>query len=174
MGLDLIELQMGIEDEFEIEIPNQDAEYITTPREAADYVYQFRGISEKEPETICISQASFYQLRRALMSEFGLARADIKLQTPIQTIIPPEKNWWERYQIRKRFKKISNMRLPKNAQTLADLIPLMPIPNRLKQKQFTYDEILNRVMLITADQLGLSYGSFSPDAHFIEDLGADC
>lgn len=37
-SLDEIELVMGIEDEFEIEIPDDDAEKIKTVKEAVDYV----------------------------------------------------------------------------------------------------------------------------------------
>jgi acyl carrier protein len=37
-SLDKIELIMNLEDEFEIEIPDQDARYITTVQSAVDYL----------------------------------------------------------------------------------------------------------------------------------------
>lgn len=38
MGLELVELVMRIEEEFEIAIPNEAAEKMTTPRKVIDYV----------------------------------------------------------------------------------------------------------------------------------------
>lgn len=37
-SLDTVELVMALEDEFEIEIPDEDAETITTVRQAIDYI----------------------------------------------------------------------------------------------------------------------------------------
>lgn len=38
MGLDLVEMVMRVEEEFEIEIPNEVAETFTTPRHVIDYL----------------------------------------------------------------------------------------------------------------------------------------
>lgn len=37
-SLDVVELVMGLEDEFEIEIPDEDAEQIRTVQQAVDYI----------------------------------------------------------------------------------------------------------------------------------------
>ncbi len=37
-SLDVVELVMGLEEEFEIEIPDEDAEKIKTVQEAVDYI----------------------------------------------------------------------------------------------------------------------------------------
>lgn len=37
-SLDIVELVMGLEEEFEIEIPDEDAEKIQTVQEAVDYI----------------------------------------------------------------------------------------------------------------------------------------
>ena len=37
-SLDIVELIMGIEEEFDIEIPDEDAEKITTVQQAIDYI----------------------------------------------------------------------------------------------------------------------------------------
>jgi acyl carrier protein len=37
-SLDVVELVMGLEEEFDIEIPDEDAEKITTVQEAVDYI----------------------------------------------------------------------------------------------------------------------------------------
>ncbi|MGO8669872.1 MAG: acyl carrier protein [Capsulimonadaceae bacterium] len=37
-SLDVVELVMGLEEEFDVEIPDEDAEKITTVQEAVDYI----------------------------------------------------------------------------------------------------------------------------------------
>lgn len=37
-SLDVVELVMGLEEEFDIEIPDEDAEKITTVQQAVDYI----------------------------------------------------------------------------------------------------------------------------------------
>ena len=37
-SLDVVELVMGLEEEFDVEIPDEDAEKITTVQEAEDYI----------------------------------------------------------------------------------------------------------------------------------------
>lgn len=43
-SLDIVELIMGIEEEFDIEIPDEDAEKLTTVGEAMDYVKAKLGV----------------------------------------------------------------------------------------------------------------------------------
>lgn len=43
-SLDIVELIMGIEEEFDIEIPDEDAEKLTTVGEALDYVKGKLGV----------------------------------------------------------------------------------------------------------------------------------
>ena len=45
-SLDIVELIMGIEEEFDIEIPDEDAEKLTTVREALNYVIGKLGVEE--------------------------------------------------------------------------------------------------------------------------------
>ena len=42
-SLDLVELVMALEEEFEIEIPDEDAEKITTVQQAIDYISERRN-----------------------------------------------------------------------------------------------------------------------------------
>ena len=46
MGLDIVELIMSIEEEFEIEIPNEFAETFTTPKNVIDYLATLPKFSE--------------------------------------------------------------------------------------------------------------------------------
>jgi acyl carrier protein len=42
-SLDLVELVMALEEEFETEIPDEDAEKITTVQQAIDYINSHKG-----------------------------------------------------------------------------------------------------------------------------------
>jgi NADH dehydrogenase (ubiquinone) 1 alpha/beta subcomplex 1 len=42
-SLDQVEITMALEDEFNIEIPDKDAEEILTPRQAVEKIYQNKG-----------------------------------------------------------------------------------------------------------------------------------
>lgn len=45
-SLDIVELIMGIEEEFDIEIPDEDAEKLTNVGEAMDYIKGKLGVDE--------------------------------------------------------------------------------------------------------------------------------
>ncbi len=45
-SLDIVELIMGIEEEFDIEIPDEDAEKLTTVGEAMSYTFSKLGVEE--------------------------------------------------------------------------------------------------------------------------------
>jgi len=45
-SLDIVELIMGIEEEFDIEIPDEDAEKLTNVGEAMDYINGKLGVEE--------------------------------------------------------------------------------------------------------------------------------
>ncbi len=45
-SLDIVELIMGIEEEFDIEIPDEDAEKLTTVGEATNYTLNKLGVEE--------------------------------------------------------------------------------------------------------------------------------
>ncbi|HQX55417.1 MAG TPA: phosphopantetheine-binding protein [Pyrinomonadaceae bacterium] len=47
MGLELVELVMRIEEEFDIAIPNEAAEKMTTPRKVIDYVASQPNVSKQ-------------------------------------------------------------------------------------------------------------------------------
>jgi acyl carrier protein len=44
-SLDVVELVMGLEEEFDVEIPDEDAEKITTVQEAVSYIESKTGVS---------------------------------------------------------------------------------------------------------------------------------
>lgn len=85
MGLDSVELAMAFEEKFAITIPDEDAEKMITPRHVIDYIYS--QVQHSDAKT-CLSQRSFYRLRRALQHEFGLDRHAVKTTTRLDSIVP--------------------------------------------------------------------------------------
>ncbi len=61
-------------------------------------------------------------------------------------------------------------RLPPALRTIADLVPYVALPDR---KHWTRDYVLQRVIQITATQLGVDVHAIAPDDHFVKDLGLD-
>lgn len=71
MGLDGIELIMAIEERFDIAIPDEDAEKLTTPRLLMAYVEN--QLSARKTSG-CLSQRAFHRLRRAAVWTLGVKR----------------------------------------------------------------------------------------------------
>lgn len=85
MGLDSVELVMAFEERFAITIPDEEAEKMVTPRHVIDYIYS--QVQHSDANT-CLSQRSFYRLRRALQNEFGLERHAVRPATLLDSIVP--------------------------------------------------------------------------------------
>lgn len=60
--------------------------------------------------------------------------------------------------------------LPSNVQTIGDLVPYVQLP---KRDGWSPDYVLQRVIQITAVQLGIPLEKIHPDHHFVKDLGLD-
>ena len=86
MGLDVVELLLAAEEEFGLDIPDADAEKMTTPRMLADYVISRVG-NLADGKGYCLSQAGFYRIRSALVRQFGFARRDIRPDTRITDLL---------------------------------------------------------------------------------------
>ncbi|VAW67080.1 hypothetical protein MNBD_GAMMA09-2726 [hydrothermal vent metagenome] len=84
MGLDTVELLMAIEDEFGIHIDDDDALKLTTPEEAANYVYSRVRQSIKDP---CLSQKGFYKLRKIIATTFHIDRKQIKSDSSLEELL---------------------------------------------------------------------------------------
>ena len=71
MGLDLVELVYRIEEEFEITIPDEVAETLTTPKMVTDYLMSLPKVSEEWSRSYV--EITFWQL---LEDETGVNRKD--------------------------------------------------------------------------------------------------
>lgn len=105
MGLDLLELQMRIEDEFGIQIPDEDAARLGTPGAVADYLHAHLPSKESRLNSSKISA---------------------------QTAKGNKDNFYREQR----------------------------------------DEILNRIIALTSEQLGIPQEKILENSHFVKDLGA--
>lgn len=69
-----------------------------------------------------------------------------------------------------RLKRHLASRLPDSLKTVSDLLPHIGFPQRGEP---TPDDILQRVIAISADQFGIPVEKIQPDHRFVEDLGVD-
>ncbi|MDP1823525.1 MAG: acyl carrier protein [Archangium sp.] len=84
MGLDAVELIMTVEERFGIDIPDAEARHLDTPRKLIDCV----SAKVRGDERRCVSQRSFYRVRRVLVAATGLERSEVSPRTTLESIIP--------------------------------------------------------------------------------------
>ena len=95
MGLDIVELIMRAEEEFEIEIPDADAEMLSTPGALCDYVENRLAALRTYSSSSCPTSLAFYTVRRELM-QLGIERRHVTPQTSLETLWPRSErshNW---------------------------------------------------------------------------------
>lgn len=89
MGLDTVELVMAIEDSFDVQIPDEQAEKIRTVGDAYEFIIAAKQANQT-PRDVCLSAATFYRIRRSLcpLINVGFPR------TPPETHVIPNCNSW--------------------------------------------------------------------------------
>jgi acyl carrier protein len=103
--MDLLELVMEIEDEFKIKIPDEDAELICTTGQAYEYIA--RRLEGQRGE-VCLSAASFYRLRRAIMAVCAAGRSAVCPKAPLERFISLDR----RREVWKRLSDELQLKLP--------------------------------------------------------------
>ena len=96
MGLDLVELAIAIEIEFDIVIPDAKLEEISTPRDYVEYILEEK---KRQQEAAYTFQKGFHKLRKILIDDLGLKREDIKPCSKLEVLLQPN--------IRKSWKKLN-------------------------------------------------------------------
>lgn len=86
MGLDIVELVMALEEQFGVELKDEELVAATTPGEIIDIIYGKVGVAD--PST-CMTQRGFYALRRALIKCCGRQRSEITPDASLESLIPP-------------------------------------------------------------------------------------
>lgn len=97
MGLDSVELVMRMEEEFGIDIPDQEAVRMQTPRDVIAYVCARLGVRDGPP---CLTRRAFHRLRGALVAVVGVERRAVRPNTRLAEFFPREgrwrkEAWWE-------------------------------------------------------------------------------
>jgi hypothetical protein len=85
MGLEGVEIIMRVEETFDIALPNAEIEKIVTPRDLVELV--MTKIRKSDTAT-CMTQNAFHRLRRAVMSELNIQRANFRLETSMNQLLP--------------------------------------------------------------------------------------
>lgn len=221
MGLDLVELVMEVEEEFNIALPDADMEKIRTPNDLAEYIFTHFHTPKKEK---CSSQVAFYTLRKLLIDNFGYKREELTPTTNLQKLLGED--------IRSKWKKLDNLfenkiydntltlRKKENilfymislgvfiglyfvtqlfGESLVAIAIIMAISHTYLTKYFgtqlayrytelssllryidknrleIYDSqkrVLEKVIAISADSLGIPISEIHPNSLYVEDLGA--
>lgn len=98
MGLDIVEMILRVEEEFSIEIFDEEASHLSTVGQLHALILDKLGLLRSSG---CPSSATFYQLRRALVDLAVAPRDEIRPATPIYALLPVRvrrqmwKNWSE-------------------------------------------------------------------------------
>ncbi len=195
MGLDSVELVMGWEEAFGIDIPDAAVERMQTVRDAADWIAARVGARPLAP---CRTHRAFHRLRRVLRDELGVPRGAVRPETRMvellfSTALPPARwstlreqlgpGWMisrgdggEGFLARlEGWSRDSAHRARRGKETAGDVArdlaafdaDLRPTAGR----PWSREAVTLTVRRVTIDETG-AYG-FSDDATFVEDLGVD-
>jgi hypothetical protein len=182
MGMDTVELVMAIEEEFGIDIPNQEAETLTTVGEMYDYLRLILGT--KSPAH-CMSQRLFYKVRRALIENYGVPRQSITVDSMLKDIVPESelKQSWPYLEV---FSQLTFPRLDPgwwpiasrlrfDQVTLRELIATMLVLNaeKLLIEPDTDEGIWVRMCKVIVTEFNFNADEIRPGASFTKDLGLD-
>lgn len=97
MGLDFVEVVMAVEEEFGIEIPDEDIGQFHTPGHMYVYVAQ-RLSASRTAGDLCPNQFVFHRIRRMLTAALPIRRSDVRLDTKLESLFPlaaRQDAWWQ-------------------------------------------------------------------------------
>jgi hypothetical protein len=84
MGLDLVELVLSVEEKFGIELPDEDAARLRTPRQLIEYVCS--KVAAVDPSA-CASQRSFNRVRRILAAATKVKKRAVRPATHLEDLL---------------------------------------------------------------------------------------
>ena len=213
MGLDLVELVLVVEEEFDIIISDGTLENMRTPQDYADYIYdEYQKIDAGR----CSSQVGFYKIRKLFIDEFNCKREELKPDTKLEDIFTDNirEEWrhlnelldnrlkWYPLKLKAKYHLIAffialiigfisqcsiiflvvwiilGLVFRKYMASIAPMDKLSSLirftnESNARTKYKTKDEILDKVIEISIEELGLSPSEISASSRYIEDLGVD-
>ena len=182
MGLGTVELVMEFEDEFELTIPDDEAERIETVGQAVDYIEAVLRLrarpSRNDP---CPSARQFREVRKGLQSWFNVPRQTIRPAARIGELIPagpPRARWGEfarRHALPEPpFSFFPTRRFPTTDTTLRELLHSSRRGNYFTPSgEVDSERIWQMVREIVSEQAGVKVETLQRDTHFINDLNLD-
>ena len=180
MGLDIIEVLMSVEDEFELAIPDEDAERVfTTVGATVDYLVG-RLAADGRRAGVCPSSRTFYRLRRDVVARFGVDRRAVRMGSTFGRLIPAGKrSHWKQVArasgIPSEPRRLSDLfsdRFPGPGDTVRQLLSrVAPRPFVRSDRSVDADAVFLAVRRIVADVTGVDETSIHRSSHYGKDLG---
>lgn len=87
MGLELVEIILEVEQHFGVEISDEEAYQLRTPRLLMRCVEEKVNLAPKSTEP-CATQVAFYKIRKILVTQFKQTKRNIRPSSPLQTMLP--------------------------------------------------------------------------------------
>jgi len=173
MGLDAVEIVMGWEESFGIQVSNEEAEKLRTPKQSIDLIATKLHVDEGA-RFACPSARAFYRLRRAIRASSVLKRNDITPKAPVRELIPSNRGTvWDAIRIASGFSELPSPGWFSRHRTVGDFAKWAVLHSAHKLKSadepWTYAEIRGVVRGVVEDVTGAK--DFYDDADFVRDIG---
>jgi len=176
MGLDSVEIVLGVEETFQIQIPDAAAAEMITPRDVINYVAQQVSTC---PAGRCIAQETFFRLRRGFRNQIPALVPQFRLATSLKDVL--HKDQWPQVWSAIRA-QIGQPNWPETVpwphfwnrgpRTIRQLVyyiaTRLPTSRPAVGEPWTREQIALRVRQVIDDVIGKM--DFDEDAHFIRDL----
>jgi hypothetical protein len=90
MGLDIVEIVMGLEQAFGIEIANEAAEQMRTPRIIVEFLAKKLNAVD-DPPSYCLSARAFHRFRQSCLAVSSIPRRAISPDAQLSQLFPGSK-----------------------------------------------------------------------------------
>jgi hypothetical protein len=87
MGLDAVEMMMGWEKAFDIQLSDAEVWALRTPRQAIDLIALKVGASEPEPG-VYLGLRAYHRLRQAFRTVLNVSRDRVRLDSKLRQLLP--------------------------------------------------------------------------------------
>lgn len=185
MGLDAVEFIIAVEESFEVDIPNEVAARLITPRDVIDYlVSELPSVAEGP----CLSQRTFYRLRAALTASAPQdgARA-IGLDTELDALVPRagRAEAWHRVQSQLGAANFPGPPVqpdwlgrlqwwrPRRVRDVVRHVVAYAPRAMLGTEGWTRSQITAVITRLCEEEFGVDMRRFSLDSEFVRDMGVD-
>lgn len=177
MGLDSVEIILGLEESFGILISDAEAETMFTTRQIAEHIFE-RVRSAGPEDRGCLSMRAFFRLRKSFEAE-GVSRAQVRPDAKVASLLPSRQRRDILSAVCERAGFRPLKRLPFGLQftfgSVRDLVfdAVIRQHDSLRRQGHGWSFLQVREVVRAIIFVQLALRRFSDDAHFIKDLGID-